>query len=138
MNNILLKIFPDTIVNNIVKFCIHPIAELYILEYQNKLIKDITMSLNINKERLRIMNNEIERYAQLKHDLTTLTDNDYEFYETERVLMFMNVPSPKCIKQVKDAIEEDENDVKKCRNIREFYYTDYFFYVICEMTDIRF
>ena len=128
MNNILLKIFPEAIANNIFKFCVHPIAELYILEYRNKLIKDITRTLNILEERLRIMNNQIERYAQLELDLTILTENDYEFYETERVLMFMNVPSPKCIKQVKDAIEKAENEIKECRNRREFYYTDYFCY----------
>ena len=126
MNNILLKIFPETIVNNIFKFCIHPIAELYILEYQNKLIKDITRSLNIREEKLIIMNSQLERYSQLQHDLTILTEHDYEFYETERVLMMMDVPLPKCIKEIKAQIEEDKNKIKECRNKREFYYTDYF------------
>ena len=58
-------------------------------------MKDITRSLNIREEKLIIMNSQLERYSQLQHDLTILTEHDYEFYETERVLMMMDVPLPK-------------------------------------------
>ena len=34
MNNILLEIFPEAVANSIFKFCIHPVAELYILDTQ--------------------------------------------------------------------------------------------------------
>jgi hypothetical protein len=128
MNNIFNKIFPEAISNNILKFCVHPIAELYILEYQNNLIKDTTRSLNISEKRLLQMNIELERYTQAERDLQMFTEADEEFYLTERLLMELNPPSPQCIKEVEGKIEKLKNKIKECRNIREFYYTDYFFY----------
>ena len=128
MNNIFNKIFPEAITNNILKFCVHPIAELYILEYQNKLIKDATRSFLIWEKRLIQMNIELERYNQAEHDLQMFTEADEEFYTIERLLMELNPPLPQCIKEVEDQIEKLKNKIKECRNIREFYYTDYFFY----------
>ena len=34
MNSLLLEIFPEAVAHSIFKFCIHPVAELYILEEQ--------------------------------------------------------------------------------------------------------
>ena len=71
------------------------------------------------------MNIELERYAQAERDEQMFTEADEEFYWAERLLMEINIPSSQCIKQVKDRIEKFKNTIKECRNIREFYYTDY-------------
>jgi hypothetical protein len=34
MNDILMEIFPEAVANSIFELCIHPVAELYILERQ--------------------------------------------------------------------------------------------------------
>ena len=58
MNDILMEMFPEAVANSILKFCIHPVAELYILDKQNKIMSEPLRLLNLYKERLRLLENK--------------------------------------------------------------------------------
>ena len=58
MNYILMEIFPEAVANSIFKFCIHPVAELYILDKQKKIMTEPLRLLNLYKERLRLLENK--------------------------------------------------------------------------------
>ena len=58
MNYILMEIFPEAVANSIFKFCIHPVAELYILEKRREMLSEPLRLLNIYKERLRLLENK--------------------------------------------------------------------------------
>ena len=46
MNNILLKVFPEPVSHLIMRFNIHPLAELFIEEKLNKMLKEPRRLLN--------------------------------------------------------------------------------------------
>ena len=58
MNDILMEIFPEALANRIFKFCIHPLAELYISEKQNNIMSEPLRLLNLYKERRRQLENK--------------------------------------------------------------------------------
>ena len=74
MNNSSEKIFPETVSNIIIRFSIHPLAELYILEKQKELLREPMRVLNLYKERLRLLvarDNSLELCKVLNsHQLT--------------------------------------------------------------------
>ena len=53
MNNILFKIFPEPVSHLIMRFNIHPLAELFIKEKQKKMLKEPRRLLNLYKTKLR-------------------------------------------------------------------------------------
>ena len=46
MNYILMEIFPEVVAHSIFKFCIHPVAELYILEKRKEITSEPLRLLN--------------------------------------------------------------------------------------------
>ena len=123
MNNILLEIFPESVTNLIIRFNIHPIAELFIKENQNILIKITEKNLNKKKEELKKLNNDMnEVYRRNNRFFTVMGVDNREDYE-ERLFLERHI-----IKKIEDKIKEQEDFIKVCKNIREFYDTLYFSY----------
>ena len=58
MKDIGIETFPEVVANKILTFCIHPVAELYILEKQKQIVSEPLRLLNIYKERLRLLENK--------------------------------------------------------------------------------
>ena len=78
MNNILEKVFPEVVSNIIIMFTIHPVAELYIEEQQKELLREPMRMLNLNKERLRLLearDNRLELCKVLNGNQLTNMEN---------------------------------------------------------------
>ena len=81
MNYILMEIFPETISNLIVRFNIHPVAELYILERQKTMLKEPVRLLNLYKERLRLLENKDNRLGLRRDVVNNPGIPDYKKHE---------------------------------------------------------
>ena len=73
--------FPEAVANSIFKFCIHPVAELYILEKQKQIVSEPLRLLNIYKERLRLLENKDNRLGLCRHIVNNPQIPDYKKQE---------------------------------------------------------
>jgi len=114
MNNILLKIFPEPVSHLIMRFNIHPLAELFIKEKQNKMLKEPRRLLNLYKTRLRQLNNYDKDLEVCRLMLYSPSISDYDKQETisEYTELF------------NDHINHYKGLIKRGLAIRQFYYDE--------------
>jgi len=114
MNNILLEIFPEAVANSIFKFCIHPVAELYILDKQKKIMTEPLRLLNLYKERLRLLENKDNKLGLCRDIVNNPQIPNYKKWELiKEYTEHFNV-----------NIRHYEDIIKTLRTIRQFYYDD--------------
>ena len=113
MNNILLKIFPEPVSCLIIRSNIHPIAELFIEEKQNQILREPRKMLKLYKTKL----NQLHNYDK-KLDICIFLYNpsisEYDKYE------FMN----EYTELFNYNINYYEGLIKQGLLIRQFYYDD--------------
>ena len=114
MNDILMKIFPEALANRIFKFCIHPLAELYILEKQKQILSEPLRLLNIYKERLRHLENKDNKLALCRHIVNNPGIPDYK--KQELILEYTE--------HFKGNIDHYKGVISRGLAIRQFYYDD--------------
>ena len=114
MNDILMEIFPEAVVNRIFKFCIHPVAELYILEEQKKILKEPLRLLNLYKERLRLLENKDNKLGLCRHIVNNPEIPDYK--KRELILEYTE--------HFLGHIDHYEGVINRGLAIRTFYYDD--------------
>ena len=81
MNYILMEIFPEAVANSIFKLCIHPVAELYILEKRKEITSEPLRLLNLYKERLRLLENKDNRLGLCRDVVNNPGIPDYKKHE---------------------------------------------------------
>jgi hypothetical protein len=114
MNNILMEIFPEAVSNLIVRFNIHPVAELYILDKQKKIMTEPLRLLNLYKERLRLLENKDNKLGLCRDIVNNPQIPNYKKRELiKEYTEHFNV-----------NIRHYEDIIKTLRTIRQFYYDD--------------
>ena len=114
MNYILMEIFPEAVANSIFKFCIHPVAELNILDNPNKITSEPLRLLNLNKERLRLLENKDNKLGLCRDIVNNPQIPNYKKRELiKEYTEHFNV-----------NIRHYEDIIKTLRTIRQFYYDD--------------
>jgi hypothetical protein len=76
-----MEIFPEAVANSIFKFCIHPVAELYISEKRREMLSEPLRPLNIYKERLRLLDNKDNRLGLSRDIVNNPEIPDYKKQE---------------------------------------------------------
>ena len=114
MNYILMEIFPEAVANSIFKFCIHPVAELYSLDKQKKIMTEPLRLLNLYKERLRLLENKDNKLGLCRDIVNNPQIPNYKKRELiKEYTEHFNV-----------NIRHYEDIIKTLRTIRQFYYDD--------------
>ena len=114
MHDILMEIFPEALANRIFKFCIHPLAELYILEKHKKMLKEPLRLLNLYKERLRLLENKDNKLALCRDVVNNPRIPDYK--KQELILEYTE--------HFLGHIYHSESVINRGLAIRTFYYDD--------------
>ena len=114
MNDILMKIFPEALANRIFKFCIHPLAELYILEKQKQILSEPLRLLNLYKERLRHLENKDNELGLCRDIVNNPGIPDYK--KLELILEYTE--------HFESYIDHYNGVIRRCQAIRKFYYDD--------------
>ena len=114
MINIRMEIFPETVSNLIVRFNMHPVAELYIFRKHKKMLKEPVRLLNLYKERLRLLENKDNKLGLCRDVVNNPGIPDYKKQElileyTEHFLVH---------------IDHYEGVINRGLAIRTFYYDD--------------
>jgi hypothetical protein len=112
MNNILLKIFPEPVSHLIMRFNIHPLAELFIKEKQNKMLKEPRRLLKLYKTKLRQLKNYDENLEVCRLVLYSPSISDYD--KQEAILEYTEL--------FNGYIDHYEGLIKRGLAIRQFYY----------------
>jgi len=114
MNDILMEIFPEALANRIFKFCIHPLAELYILEKQKQILSEPLRLLNLYKERLRQLENKDNKLGLCRDVVNNPGIPDYK--KLELILEYTE--------HFESYIDHYNGVIRRCQAIRKFYYDD--------------
>ena len=114
MRDMLMGIFPEAVANRIFKFCIHPVSELYILEKQKQILSEPLRLLNIYKERLRQLENKINKLGLCRGVVNNPGIPDYE--KQELILEYTE--------HFESYIDHYNGVIRRCRAIRKFHYDD--------------
>ena len=114
MNDILMEMFPDKVAGKILTFCIHPVAELYSLDKQQKIMSEPLRLLNLYKKRLRLLDNKDNKLGLCRDIVNNPEIPDYKKRELiKEYTEHFNV-----------NIRHYEDIIKTIQTIRIFYYDD--------------
>ena len=114
MHDILMEIFPEAVANRIFKFCIHPLAELYILEKQKHILSEPLRLLNLYKERLSQLETKDNKLGLCRDVVNNPGIPDYK--KLELILEYTE--------HFKGNIDHYKGVISRGLAIRQFYYDD--------------